>query len=71
MMAATGTEESRLTDDDLLDMITSAGLEPARAVPGRIQTQEPFRVRDPPVVTAVPARNVEPVNTIAKVSRRS
>ena len=55
MMAATGTEESRLTDDDLLDMITSAGLEP-RAVPGRVQAQEPFRVRDPPVVTAVPAQ---------------
>jgi predicted amino acid dehydrogenase len=67
MMAATGTEESRLTDDDLLDMITSAGLEPRALYPGGYKRKSRFAFVIHPLSQQY-LRNVEPVNTIAKVS---
>jgi predicted amino acid dehydrogenase len=67
MMAATGTEESRLTDDDLLDMITSAGVEPRALFPGGYKRKSRFAFVIHPLSQQY-LRNVEPVNTIAKVS---
>ncbi len=67
MLAATGAEESRLTDDDLLDMITSAGLGPRSLYPGGYKRKSRFAFVIHPLSQQY-LRNVEPVNTIAKVS---
>ncbi len=67
MLAATGAEESRLTDDDLLDMITSAGLEPRALYPGGYKRKSRFAFVIHPLSQQY-LRNVEPLNTIAKVS---
>ncbi|MEZ5118729.1 MAG: hypothetical protein R2686_02335 [Candidatus Nanopelagicales bacterium] len=67
MLAATGAEESRLTDDDLLDMITSAGLEPRALYPGGYKRKSRFAFVIHPLSQQY-LRNVEPVNTIAKIS---
>ncbi|HRY10631.1 MAG TPA: hypothetical protein P5544_11730 [Candidatus Nanopelagicales bacterium] len=67
MMAATATEESRLTDDDLLDMITSAGLEPRTLYPGGFKRKSRFAFVIHPLSQQY-FRKVEPLNTIAKVS---
>lgn len=42
MLAATGAEESSLTDDDLLDMITSADLQPRELYPGGYKRKSRF-----------------------------
>jgi predicted amino acid dehydrogenase len=67
MLAATGAEESRLTDDDLLDMITSAGLEPRSLYPGGYKRKSRFAFVIHPLSQQY-FRKVEPLNTIAKVS---
>ncbi len=67
MLAATGAEESRLTDDDLLDMITSAGVEPRALYPGGYKRKSRFAFVIHPLSQQY-LRNVEPLNTIAKVS---
>nr|MCU0278753.1 hypothetical protein [Candidatus Nanopelagicales bacterium] len=67
MLAATGAAEARLTDDDLLDMITSAGLEPRALYPGGFKRKSRFAFVIHPLSQQY-FRKVEPLNTIAKVS---
>jgi len=67
MLAVTGAEEARLTDDDLLDMITSAGLEPRSLYPGGFKRKSRFAFVIHPLSQQY-LRNVEPLNTMAKIS---
>jgi predicted amino acid dehydrogenase len=67
MLAATGSEETRLTDDDLLDMITSAGLEPRSLYPGGFKRKSRFAFVIHPLSQQY-FRQVEPLNMLAKVS---
>mgnify|MGYP003600877710 FL=1 len=67
MLAATGAEEARLTDDDLLDMITSAELQPRQLYPGGYKRRSRFAFVIHPLSQEY-LRNVEPLNTIAKVA---
>ena len=67
MLAATGTQESQLTDDDLLDMITSAGLEPRSLYPGGYKRKSRFAFVIHPLGQP-DIGNVEPLHTLAKVA---
>ncbi|MEI2641603.1 MAG: hypothetical protein V9G10_04540 [Candidatus Nanopelagicales bacterium] len=67
MLAATGAEESSLTDDDLLDMITSADLQPRELYPGGYKRKSRFAFVIHPLSQEY-LRNVEPLNTISKVA---
>ncbi len=67
MLAATGADEARLVDDDLLDMITSAELEPRALYPGGFKRKSRFAFVIHPLSQQY-LRNVEPLNTLAKVS---
>lgn len=67
MLAATGAEEFRLTDDDLLDMITSSDLQPRELYPGGYKRKSRFAFVIHPLSQEY-LRNVEPLNTISKVA---
>jgi len=67
MMAATGASEDSLTDDDLLDMISSAGMEPRSLYPGGFKRKSRFAFVIHPLSQQY-LRKVEPLNTIANFS---
>jgi predicted amino acid dehydrogenase len=67
MLAATGAAEAKLTDDDLLDMITSSDLQPRQLYPGGYKRKSRFAFVIHPLSQEY-LRNIEPLNTISKVA---
>ena len=67
MLAASGSPMGRLTNDDLLDMIVSAGLEPRMLYPHGFRRRSRFAFVIHPLSQRY-LTNVEPLNTIEKVS---
>lgn len=55
LVASQAEGESRLSDDDLLDMIQSAGLRPRILYPSGFKREIPLRLRDPPAVPSTSA----------------
>jgi len=67
MMLALAKHGGKLTNDDLLDIIVSAGLEPRLVYPNGPRRKSRFAFVIHPLSQAF-LRNVEPLNTIAKFS---
>ena len=67
MMAASGSPLGRLTNDDLLDMVVSAGLEPRLLYPNGWRRRSRFAFVIHPLSQSYIA-NVEPLRTIEKYS---
>jgi predicted amino acid dehydrogenase len=67
MLAASGSPMGRLTNDDLLDMIVSAGLEPRMLYPHGFRRRSRFAFVIHPLSQRY-LTNVEPLHTIEKVS---
>ncbi|HQR80659.1 MAG TPA: dehydrogenase, partial [Actinomycetota bacterium] len=67
MLAVTGAEESRLVDDDLLDMITSAGLAPRAVYPDGFKRKSRFAFVIHPLSQEY-LRNVGPLDKLAEYS---
>ncbi len=67
MLAASSSSMGRLTNDDLLDMIVSAGLEPRLLYPNGFRRRSRFAFVIHPLSQSF-LTNVEPLRTIEKVS---